>query len=65
MNVTGMVGQIVGLVVAVIVVATVMIPTIDGLHISDTTQETLISVVVIMSILAIVMASVRLLNQKF
>lgn len=64
MDIGRMVYAIIGIVVAVIVVATVLIPTVDGLDISDTTQKTLIGVVVTLTILGVVMMAVRMIAWK-
>lgn len=64
MDIGRMVYAIIGIVVAVIVVATVLIPTVDGLEISDTTQKTLIGVVVTLTILGVVMMAVRMIAWK-
>lgn len=64
MDIGKMVYAIIGIVVAVIVVATVLIPTVDGLDITDTTQKTLIGVVVTLTILGVVMMAVRMIAYK-
>lgn len=64
MDIGKMVYAIIGIVVAVIVVATVLIPTVDGLDITDTTQKTLIGVVVTLTILGVVMMAVRMIAWK-
>lgn len=64
MRVETIVSAIIGLTVAVIVVATVLLPVIDGLNITDTTQKTLFSVVGILAILAVVMMSVRMISDR-
>lgn len=64
MDIGKMVYAIIGIVVAVIVVATVLIPTVDGLTIADTTQKTLIGVVVTLTILGVVMMAVKMIAWK-
>lgn len=61
MDIGRMVYGIVGIVVAVIIVATVLIPTVNGLSIEDTTQKTLIGVVVTLTILGVVMMAVKMI----
>ena len=61
MDIGRMVYGIVGIVVAVIIVATVLIPTVNGLTIEDTTQKTLIGVVVTLTILGVVMMAVKMI----
>lgn len=65
MKVESIVAAIIGLTVSVIVVATVLLPTINDLSITDTTQKTLIGVVGTLAILAVVMMAVRMLSDKF
>lgn len=61
MDIGRLVYGIVGIVVAVIIVATVLIPTVNGLTIEDTTQKTLIGVVVTLTILGVVMMAVKMI----
>ncbi len=63
MDIGRIVYAIVGIVVAVIIVATVLIPTVDGLEITDSTQKTLISVVVTLTILGVVMMAVKMIAE--
>lgn len=66
MDIGRMVYGIVGIVVAVIIVATVLIPTVNGLTIEDTTQKTLIGVVVTLTILGVVMMAVKMIaNDRY
>ncbi len=66
MDIGRMVYAIVGIVVAVIIVATVLIPTVNGLTIEDTTQKTLIGVVVTLTILGVVMMAVKMIaNDRY
>lgn len=65
MDVTKLVAYIISLTIGVIIIATVLIPTIDGLTIEDTTLKTLFGVVSTLAVLSLVMVSVRMLSDKF
>lgn len=65
MDISKIVYGIIGIVVAVIMVASVLIPTIDGLELDNTTYTTLLGVVVTLSIVAVVMIAVRMIADKY
>ena len=60
MDISKVVYGIIGIVVAVIVVATVLIPTVDGLTLENTTYKTLLGVVCTLTIIVPVMMAVKL-----
>lgn len=53
---------VIGIVVAVLIVATVLIPTVDGLHLDNQTYTTLLGVVCTLAIIIPVMMAVRLIG---
>jgi hypothetical protein len=65
MDINKMVMAIIGLVVAVIVVATVLLPTIEGLDAAmDPTWLSLFQLVGILAIIGIVLMAVKTFNNK-
>lgn len=64
MDISKVVYGIIGIVVAVIVVATVLIPTVDGLTLGNTTYKTLLGVVCTLTIIVPVMMAVKLMAGR-
>lgn len=64
MDISKVVYGIIGIVVAVIVVATVLIPTVDGLTLENTTYKTLLGVVCTLTIIVPVMMAVKLMAGR-
>ncbi len=64
MDISKVVYGIIGIVVAVIVVATVLIPTVDGLTLQNTTYKTLLGVVCTLTIIVPVMMAVKLMAGR-
>lgn len=64
MEISGIVYGIIGIVVAVIVIASVLIPTIEGLNLTNTTYATLLGVVGTLSIIVPIMLAVRMIGGK-
>lgn len=64
MDISKVVYGIIGIVVAVIVVATVLIPTVDGLTLQNTTYKTLLGVVCTLTIIVPVMMAVKLMSGR-
>lgn len=64
MDISKVVYGIIGIVVAVIVVATVLIPTVDGLTLENNTYKTLLGVVCTLTIIVPVMMAVKLMAGR-
>lgn len=64
MDISKVVYGIIGIVVAVIVVATVLIPTVDGLTLENKTYKTLLGVVCTLTIIVPVMMAVKLMAGR-
>lgn len=64
MDISKVVYGIIGIVVAVIVVATVLIPTVDGLTLENSTYKTLLGVVCTLTIIVPVMMAVKLMAGR-
>ncbi len=64
MDISKVVYGIIGIVVAVIVVATVLIPTVDGLTLQNNTYKTLLGVVCTLTIIVPVMMAVKLMSGR-
>ena len=64
MEISSIVYGIIGIVVAVIVIASVLIPTIDGLNLENQTYATLLGVVGTLSIIVPIMLAVRMIGGK-
>lgn len=64
MDISKVVYGIIGIVVAVIVVATVLIPTVDGLTLTNNTYKTLLGVVCTLTIIVPVMMAVKLMAGR-
>lgn len=64
MDISKVVYGIIGIVVAVIVVATVLIPTVDGLTLNNNTYKTLLGVVCTLTIIVPVMMAVKLMSGR-
>lgn len=64
MEISSIVYGIIGIVVAVIIIASVLIPTIDGLQLSNDTYATLLGVVATLSIIVPIMLAVRMIGGK-
>ncbi len=64
MEISSIVYGIIGIVVAVIIIASVLIPTIDGLNLSNDTYATLLGVVATLSIIVPIMLAVRMIGGK-
>lgn len=64
MNISSIVYGIIAIVVAVLIIATVLIPTVDGLNIENTTYTTLLGVSVTLSIIIPVMMAVRMIGGR-
>lgn len=64
MEISSIVYGIIGIVVAVLVIASVLIPTIEGLNLENTTYMTLLGVVGTLSIIVPIMLAVRMIGGK-
>lgn len=64
MDISRMVYAIIAVVVVVLIVATVLLPTIDGLSLDNTTYMTLFGVVGTLCIIVPVMMAVRLIGGR-
>lgn len=64
MEISSIVYGIIGIVVAVIVIASVLIPTVEGLQLDNATYTTLLGVVCTLSIIVPVMLAVRMIGGK-
>lgn len=64
MEISGIVYGIIGIVVAVIVIASVLIPTIEGLNLENSTYTTLLGVVGTLSIIVPIMLAVRMIGGR-
>lgn len=64
MEISSIVYGIIGIVVAVLVIASVLIPTIEGLNLENTTYMTLLGVVGTLSIIIPIMLAVRMIGGK-
>lgn len=64
MDIGKIVYAIIAITVAVLIIATVLIPTVDGLQLENTTYTTLLGVTVTLSIIIPVMMAVRLISGK-
>lgn len=64
MDIAKAVYGIIAIVVTVLIVATVMIPTVDGLNLENQTYETLLGVTVTLTIIVPVMMAVRLMSGR-
>lgn len=64
MEISSIVYGIIGIVVAVIIIASVLIPTIDGLQLSNDTYVTLLGVVATLSIIVPIMLAVRMIGGR-
>lgn len=64
MNISSIVYGIIAIVVAVLIIATVLIPTIDGLTLENQTYTTLLGVTVTLSIIIPVMMAVRMIGGR-
>lgn len=64
MEISSIVYGIIGIVVSVIVIATVLIPTIEGLNLENNTYMTLLGVVATLAIIVPIMLAVRMISGK-
>lgn len=64
MDVSNIVYSIIGIVVAVIVICLILIPTVDGLELENTTYKTLLSVTCTLAILVPIMLAVRMITNR-
>lgn len=64
MEISSIVYGIIGIVVAVIVIASVLIPTIEGLQLDNQTYVTLLGVVGTLAIIVPIMLAVRMIGGK-
>lgn len=64
MEISSIVYGIIGIVVSVIVIATVLIPTIEGLNLENSTYMTLLGVVGTLTIIVPIMLAVRMISGK-
>lgn len=64
MEISNIVYSIIGIVVAVIIIATVLIPTVDGLNLENSTYTTLLGVVCTLAIIVPIMLAVRMISGK-
>lgn len=64
MDISRMVYAIIAVVVVVLIVATVLLPTIDGLNLDNATYATLFGVVGTLCIIVPVMMAVRLIGGR-
>lgn len=64
MDISKLVYGIIAIVVAILIIATVLIPTVDGLNLDNTTYTTLLGVTVTLSIIIPVMMAVRMISGR-
>lgn len=64
MEISGIVYGIIAIVVAVIIIATVLIPTVNGLNLDNQTYTTLLGVTCTLAIIVPIMLAVRMISGK-
>lgn len=64
MEISGIVYGIIAIVVAVIIIATVLIPTVNGLNLDNPTYTTLLGVTCTLAIIVPIMLAVRMISGK-
>lgn len=64
MEISSIVYGVIGIVVAVIVISSVLIPTVEGLDLSNQTYMTLMGVVCTLAIIIPIMLAVRMIGGK-
>lgn len=64
MDISKLVYGIIAIVVAILIIATVLIPTVDGLNLDNSTYTTLLGVTVTLSIIIPVMMAVRMISGR-
>lgn len=64
MEISSIVYGVIGIVVAVIVISSVLIPTVEGLNLENTTYTTLMGVVCTLAIIIPIMLAVRMIGGK-
>ncbi len=64
MEISNIVYGIIAIVVAVIIIATVLIPTVGGLNLENSTYMTLLGVVCTLAIIVPIMMAVRMISGK-
>lgn len=64
MEISSIVYGVIGIVVAVIVISSVLIPTVEGLDLSNSTYTTLLGVVCTLAIIVPIMLAVRMIGGR-
>lgn len=64
MEISSIVYGIIGIVVSVIVIATVLVPTVENLDLENSTYTTLLGVVATLAIIVPIMLAVRMISGK-
>lgn len=64
MEISSIVYGVIGIVVAVIVISSVLIPTVEGLELSNSTYTTLLGVVCTLAIIVPIMLAVRMIGGR-
>lgn len=64
MEISSIVYGVIGIVVAVIVISSVLIPTVEGLDLNNTTYTTLLGVVCTLAIIVPIMLAVRMIGGR-
>ena len=64
MEISSIVYGVIGIVVAVIVISSVLIPTVEGLNLSNSTYTTLLGVVCTLAIIVPIMLAVRMIGGR-
>ena len=64
MDISTIVYGIIAIVVAVIIIATVLVPTVSGLNLENQTYTTLLGVVCTLAIIIPIMMAVRMISGK-
>lgn len=64
MEISNIVYGIIAIVVAVIIIATVLVPTVEGLNLSNGTYTTLLGVVCTLAIIVPIMLAVRMISGR-
>lgn len=64
MEISSIVYGVIGIVVAVIVISSVLIPTVEGLDLNNSTYTTLLGVVCTLAIIVPIMLAVRMIGGR-
>lgn len=64
MEISSIVYGVIGIVVAVIVISSVLIPTVEGLNLNNSTYTTLLGVVCTLAIIVPIMLAVRMIGGR-